>query len=49
MHTNCHPLAIAAGALIALFAGALIVKLIGIADAAIKFWRAPNLPKTGLR
>jgi len=31
---------IAAGSALALFAAAQIVKLIGIADLAVKFWRA---------
>ena len=40
---------IATGSALALFATAQIVKLIGLADVAIKFWRAPKLPKSRLR
>ena len=40
---------IAAGSALALFAAAQIVKLIGLADVVVKFWRAPKLPKSRLR
>ena len=40
---------IAAGSALTLITTAQIVKLIGLADVAIKFWRAPKLSKSRLR